>query len=112
MEIATLLNSLEMAFQERPIPEISLRQATLTDQSMSRLIPEREWRAEKKKDGHLTWKDLSDEALIECEPGLAHLIEESFTYYLGAFLSFAIRHLEADVLDKEWGLGRVHSNQI
>jgi len=82
------------------MPSISLRQALLADQGMSRCITTPKWEAERLKDGAIPWPMLSD-ALVECRDGLAHLDEESFAYYLGGFLRFAVNHLDASLLSPE-----------
>jgi hypothetical protein len=101
MDVPALLASIERVFPATPLPQMSLRQAVLADQSLSRCISEAEWLAERRKDGHLTWLALSDEALLECRDGVAHLSEESFAYYLGAFLKFAVVHVNACIVGRE-----------
>lgn len=101
MEYSGLLQQIEKAFPSSPMPEMSLRQAVLADQTLTRCISEEEWAAERLKDGTTAWTRLTDEILCECREGLAHLDEESFVYYLGAFLRFAVKHARAQILDRE-----------
>jgi hypothetical protein len=101
MEDSGLLQKIKDAFPSSPIPEVSLRQAVLADQTLARCVSEEEWANERHKDGSTPWTMLNDEALCECSEGLAHLDEESFVYYLGAFLCFAIKHANARIVDRE-----------
>ena len=101
MENSGLLQQIEKAFPSLPMPYMSLRQAVLADQTLTRCISDEEWATERRKDGITPWTILSDEALFECIDGLAHLDEESFVYYLGAFLRFAVNHAGAQILDRE-----------
>lgn len=39
--------------------------------------------------------------LIACKSGVAHLEEPEFSYYLGALLRFAVRHLDASLWTSE-----------
>lgn len=98
MDIQSLLAEIANAFPAKPLPKMTLRQAVLADQSLARCITEVEWSAERRKDAHLTWLELSEEALLECSEGVAHLDEGAFAYYLGAFLGFAARHVETDAV--------------
>ena len=101
MDASQLLIKIAKSFPAKPMPSISLRQALLADQGMSRCITTPEWEAERLKDGAIPWPMLSDAALVECRDGLAHLDEESFAYYLGGFLRFAVNHLDASLLSPE-----------
>jgi hypothetical protein len=94
-----LLARIRRAFTPLPLPDWTLRQALLADQGMSRCIGEQEWQAAKRIDGHIVWPDLSDVDLAECCNGVAHLDEPAFAYYLGALLSFGVRHADGDFLD-------------
>jgi hypothetical protein len=91
MEARQLTDVIEAAFPLGPLPEMSLHQAQLGDQSMSREISETEWEAAGKIDAGRNWGDFSDEELMSCDAALAHLEEVSFVYYLPAFLLFAVR---------------------
>jgi len=98
VEAIELVAAIDRAFPREPLPTVSLRQAVLADQGISRQITDQEWEAERQLDGQLHWSELSDESLVACRDGLAHLTEESFAYYLGAFLSFAIRNIDANLV--------------
>ena len=95
MEAQQLIDILEAAFPLGPLPEMSLHQAQLADQSMSREISEKEWDAAGAVDAGRNWQEFADEELMVCEVALAHLEEEAFVYYLPAFLRFAVRHCAA-----------------
>ncbi|HEV3157301.1 MAG TPA: DUF6714 family protein [Candidatus Baltobacteraceae bacterium] len=98
MNRSFLIKQIKKRFPSDPLPKMSLRQAVLADCSLTRRITEREWQSERLKDGAIPWTELTDKDLIECRDGLAHLNEESFAYYLGAFLRFAVRHVNAELV--------------
>jgi hypothetical protein len=99
MEQAELLAAIGAAFPVEPRPNMTLRQAALGDETMSREISEEEWVAAGNRDHHLLWSDLSPQDLIDGQIGLAFLDDESFQYYLPAFLKFAAVNLNHSVLD-------------
>ena len=101
MDKATLITQIAKAFPASPLPQVSLRQAVLADQTLTKSISDTEWETERLKDGHIAWPSLSDETLIECGLGLAHLDEQSFVYYIAAFLRFAVKHIDASLLSPE-----------
>jgi hypothetical protein len=100
----TLFALIDAAFPLRPLPEMSLHQAQLADQSMTREISEDEWARTGELDAGRSWKDFSDDELLACEAALSHLDEPSFIYYLPAYLIFALRHFGADWQDTAWEL--------
>ena len=75
---AHLLQLIEKAFARRPLPEMSLHQAHLADQSMSREISNDEWRRAGELDAARSWKELSDDELMACDTALSHFDEPSF----------------------------------
>jgi hypothetical protein len=99
MEADELIESIRAAFPLEPLPEMSLRQAWLSDQTMDREIGEEEWAAAGKADEGRSWEQFSDEELMSREEALAHLEEPAFVYYLPAFLSFTVRHCSAGLSD-------------
>jgi hypothetical protein len=101
---AHLLDLMEAAFPLQPLPEMSLHQAHLSDQSMTREITEDEWRRAGELDAARTWKEYSDHDLISCDAALAHLEESSFVYYLPAYLLFAVRHRLVEWPHPAWAL--------
>lgn len=103
-DVAGLIAGIEAAFPEAPLPEMSLRQAVLSDSSFTDTISEKDWRAARKGDGHSGWRDISDQTLVDCKLGLAHLDEISFVYYLGAFLRFLVNHIDAGMSQPEGNL--------
>jgi hypothetical protein len=104
MDAPAVLLALEAAFPLEPLPAISPHQAHLADQSMSRRISEEEWVAAGKPDAGRTWPQFSDEELIACDAALAFFDEESFVYYLPAYIRFAINHCDVDTSDVASGL--------
>jgi hypothetical protein len=95
MEAQKLIEAIEAAFPVAPLPEMSLHQAQLGDQSMIREITETEWEAAAVLDAGRSWQRFADEELMACDAALAHLEEQSFVYYLPAFLRFAVCHCTA-----------------
>lgn len=104
MSPSALITTIKVAFPVNPLPEMSLRQAELADSSLTKTISDKDWQAARKRDGHVCWRDISDQILMDCEPGLAHLDEASFAYYLGAFLRFLVTHVDADISRPEGNL--------
>jgi hypothetical protein len=102
MEANQVIRLIEEAFPLQPLPEITLHQAQLSDQSMSRKISDKEWKDTGKIDGGRTWRDLTDEELISCSAALAHFDEDSFVYHLPAFLIFALRHCGVEWSHPAW----------
>ncbi len=96
MDSAALLKQLREAFPVDPVPEMTLHQGQLTDQGIAREIPESEWKAEGEKDRHITWPAFDAQDLVNCEAALSHLDENSFVYYLPAFLTFAVHNLNSE----------------
>jgi hypothetical protein len=96
-----LIALIERAFPTHPIPRRTLRQVTLSDQGMAREISEEEWENAGRIDRDVPWTALSDNDLMECEDGIAHLWGTGFAYYLGALLRFAVRHLDAGRSSRE-----------
>jgi len=96
MDAAGLIKQIREAFPVAPIPEMTLHQGQLADQSSSREIPDSEWKAEGEKDRRTTWPAFEAQNLINCEAALSHLDETSFIYYLPAFLTFAVHNLNSE----------------
>ena len=104
IDTSDLLVQIGKAFPARPLPAMSLRQAHLADLGMRRRVAVPKLKAECVKDGAVPWPAISDAALLECGDGLAYLDEKSFAYYLGAFLCFALRHIDAPLSSAEGDL--------
>jgi hypothetical protein len=104
IDTSALLVQIGKAFPARPLPAMSLRQAHLADLGLRRCIAAPKLKAERVKDGAVPWPAISDAALLECGDGLAYLDEKSFAYYLGAFLCFALRHIDAPLSSVEGDL--------
>lgn len=96
MESSSLAQQIKSAFPQLPLPEISLHQAQLLDQTMSRELTEAEWEAAGAQDSGRTWQAFTEDELIACDSALSHLDESDFIYYLPAFLLLALRHLEVE----------------
>jgi hypothetical protein len=106
METDELIKLIEAAFPTHPLPEDTLRQATLSDQGMSRKISRAEWESAGRIDRDVPWTALSDSDLMECQDGISHLVGPEFRYYLGALLRFAARYLDAGIGTPEGSLVR------
>lgn len=104
MESYSLVQQIRVAFPLLPLPEMSLHQAQLTDQSMSREITRAEWAAAGARDAGRTWDSFTDAELVECDAALSHLDELGFIYYLPAFLLLALRHLEVEWDHPAWAI--------
>jgi len=98
MDAPVVTAALEGAFPLLPLPSMSPRQAQLADQSMSRRITKEEWVAAGTLDAGRTWQEFTVEELIQCQSALSHFDEESFVYYLPAYLRYAVRYCNVDVL--------------
>lgn len=111
METDEVTRLIQKAFPLKPIPKMTLHQAQLADQTMTRKIPEREWNDAGKRDAGRTWQDLIDEEIVSCDAALSHFDEPSFVYYLPAYLLFArtSKNLKADADDGLDGVERVNS---
>jgi hypothetical protein len=101
MNSQELLDNIHFAFPLAPLPEMTLHQGQLADASIRRTISESEWRQAASRNAGSTWAVVSDSTLIECSCALSHLDEQSFIYYLPAFLAFAIRHVDTSFLTPE-----------
>jgi hypothetical protein len=104
MNDRALLARIQDAFPIAPMPAMTMRQAQLADEGLARAISEEELRAVREIDGGVSWVDISDESLLECEASLSHFDAESFVYYLPAFLRFAIQNVEVGVLGRKGDL--------
>jgi hypothetical protein len=93
MNASEVIALIEAAFPTQPLPDTTLRQGQLADQSISRCITQEEWDAEGAKDRGVTWTQVRDDELVSFDAALAHLDENSFVYYLPAFLRFATTHI-------------------
>src|SRR4051794_34883335 len=100
MDTEAMLSSIREAFPERPLPAMTLRQAQLADQGMSREITEEAWEVEGDRDRGVSWSAVDDVTLEECDAALSHLDEEGFVYYLPAFLTLAVRQLASEKTDR------------
>jgi hypothetical protein len=77
-----LVARIERVFPDQPLPDMSLRQAQLADQSMDREISEEEWHATGRIDQAASWKDIEPALLIACDAALSHLSDGGFAYYM------------------------------
>ncbi len=80
MESSSLAQQIKAAFPLLPLPEMSLHQAQLLDQTMSREITEAEWEAADAQDSGRTWQAFTEDELIACDSALSHLDESGFIY--------------------------------
>jgi hypothetical protein len=104
MDASSAIQANEAAFPLQPLPEMSLHQAHLSDDSMSREITDQEWAAAGQLDSGRTWREFTDEELMSCDAALSHFDEPSFVYYLPAFLLFSIHFCNVEWSHPAWGL--------
>jgi hypothetical protein len=93
MDTSVVHEQVKAAFPDQPLPDMTLRQAQLADQSMSREISEEEWQSEGRQDRHVKWTEIEAATLLQCNAALSHLDENAFAYYLPAYLLFALNCL-------------------
>jgi len=96
MDPVALLTQIREAFPLNPLPNMTLHQGQLADQSLAREIPESEWNAEAEKDRGTPWSVFEAQDLVNCEAALSHLDEDAFVYYLPAFLTFTVHNLNSE----------------
>lgn len=97
-------SELERAFPLRPYPKVTLHQGCFADDTLAREVSEGEWRRAAELDADRDWQSYSDEELIATAPALAHLPEESFVYYVPAYICFAATHAGAKWSEPGWDL--------
>lgn len=98
MDRDNVIETIERAFPLEPLPSMTLHQAQLADDSLTREITEEEWVAAGKPDVGRSWKEFADDEIIACDASQSHFDEEAFVYYLPAFMVFALRHHDVDSL--------------
>lgn len=104
MDSVILINRIENAFDGSPRAETSMRQFQLTDKyGMSREITFEEWEAAGAKRVDLTWQEIPDDEIEECDCLLAHMGPEEYRYYLAAYMRYGVKNIfrpiwETDVL--------------
>jgi hypothetical protein len=101
MAAADALAELNIAFPEQPLPAMTLRQAQLGDETLSREIDDDEWRAAGERDGGIPWTQVDEATFRECDAALSFIDEEGFAYYIPALLSAALRLIAAGRPDDE-----------
>jgi hypothetical protein len=101
MDAADVLTRIRAAFPEYPLPELTLRQAQLGDQTLSREITDDELRKEGERDRGVPWTQIEDATLRECDAALSFIDDAGFVYYLPAFLSAALRQIAAGRTDSD-----------
>ena len=101
MSVQSLVARIEEVFPEFPLPDMTLRQAQLADETLDREISEEEWNATRRIDHAVVWKAIEPAALIACDSALSHISEAGFVYYIPAYMRLALNQLGA-VADPEW----------
>jgi hypothetical protein len=74
MSVQYVVARIEEAFPELPLPDMTLRQAQLADETMSREISQEEWDATGRIDHAVVWKDIEPAVLIACDAALSHIV--------------------------------------
>lgn len=98
MDYQSFEKKIKDSFPVVPFPSVSIHQAQLADQSLSRKLNDKEWNEAGLVDEGVHWDQIPEATLTECQAALSHFDEESFRYYLPAFLLYAVRHINADIL--------------
>ena len=101
MPVQALIANIEEVFPELPLPDMTLRQAQLSDETMDREISQEEWDATGRLDQAVVWKDIEPAVLIACDAALSHISEVGFVYYIPAYMRLALNQL-ITVADPEW----------
>jgi hypothetical protein len=101
MSVQSLVARIEQVFPELPLPDMTLRQAQLLDETLDREISQEEWDATGRIDRGVVWKDIEPAALIGCDAALSHMSEAGFVYYIPAYMRLALNQLAA-VVDPHW----------
>jgi hypothetical protein len=101
MSVDPLVARIEQVFPDQPLPDITLRQAQLADQSMDREISQEEWDATGRIDHAVLWRDVEPALLIACDAALSHLSEAGFVYYIPAYMRLALNQM-ASLTDPPW----------
>src|SRR4051794_35660952 len=104
METLSVVQAVQAAFPLWPLPAMSIHQAHLSDDSMTRKISGKEWDVAGQLDADRTWREFTDDELISCDAALSHFDEPSFIYYLPAFLLFSMRHCKVEWSHPAWAL--------
>ena len=86
--------------------DMTLHQAQLADQGMSREISDAEWAAALAKDHETEWQEVNPTALAECDASLSHLSPTGWRFYLPAYMLRAMELLDLPVT-KTWVPGNV-----
>lgn len=98
-DAVTLLALIERAFDGVPRGQITLHEADLLDR-YEFTVAEQE--AARSKDQESRWQDVPDEAIVDNADAMPFLDPASWRYYLPAFMSWSIRHIDekdADPVD-------------
>jgi len=101
MSVQSLVARIEEVFPEFPLPDMTLRQAQLADETLDREISQEEWDTTGRIDRAVVWKAVEPAALIACDAALSHISEAGFVYYIPAYMRLALNQLVA-VADPQW----------
>ena len=93
MSVKSLVARIEQVFPELPLPDMTLRQAQLSDETLDREISQEEWDATGRTDHAVAWKDIEPAVLIACDAALSHISEVGFVYYIPAYMRLALSQL-------------------
>ena len=67
MSVQSLVARIEEVFPEFPLPDMTLRQAQLADETLDREISQEEWDTTGRIDHAVVWKAIEPAALIACD---------------------------------------------
>jgi len=75
----------------------TLHEAQLTDQSMRREIPAKEFTDAKRLDPHQDWREIPASSIDECDAALSHLSPKGWRFYIPAYMTRAVELLDQPV---------------
>ena len=90
MPVQSLVARIQEVFPEFPLPDMTLRQAQLADETLDREISQEEWDTTGRIDHAVVWKAIEPAALIACDAALSHISEAGFVYYIPAYVRLAL----------------------
>lgn len=99
MEIASLIELIETAFNGVEFSSTSMRQFQLTDKfGMSREITAKEWYLAGKNRVDNSWQEIPDSEIEECDVLLSHMIDGEYIYFLPAYMIYSLKHYTSSAL--------------
>jgi len=101
--ISTIANAFRTVDRDE---SYTLHEAQLTDQSMRREIPAKEFADAKRLDPQQNWRDIPASSIDECDAALSHLSPKGWRFYIPAYMTRAVELLDQPIW-KTWLPGSV-----